>query len=758
MRIKLPFLIFVFFALASGAGYAQITCGTGVPSEEWEASFAKQIETYKNASRVSETLCPDAVHIIPVVVHVIHFNQNPFVFPYIDTNQVKSQINILNLDFAGKGFNSGNVPPAFKNLVANTQIQFCLATKDFSGSVMPTRGVHPVSCAQNNWENPATPTVNLQQYFNSVIIPSTIWDPTKYLNIWVSDRPANEKLTSFGTYPAQTGLVGLPNGGPYGTQNNDGIWVWARAFGTGSNVVSPTDKGRTAVHQLGHWLGLRHIWGDGNCLSDYAQDTPPSKGPHFGCVPVPTPIDQCGAGLSPSGEMPMNFMDESEDACKYMFTNDQKVRMLTAMSQCQQRYSLGTHDLCWKDPANISAAPKANFGLTHACAKGPVFPYNNTTGCPAPGFLWSSNPPVTFTPATTVANPNIIFPAPGNYTISVVASNTVGSSTYTQLVVVSGSCGIITACQDSIEMIKRADTLTTYAAPLNNSVIDCMQAPTGNLVGTNCYGDKEFAQYFPPSTYTAVPFPQIHSVIVLFDSAGTGPRTSPASVSCKIYGGNALQGPGGLPIGAPSTTSIAAIRTSFNTYSVNYLGKVGYVVPNKKIIPYRFDLPTPVVINSPSTGFFASVEVPTFDSVKIYSDTKFNSTYDSTSWYRNSNSTWRSFKTHRGTKIHLAMIPIISCGPLVGIEERSRAFNAGVNVMPNPATGIFQLLLTMPDIQENLTISIYDAVGQRISTQLLSSVDNAALTVDLSNKPEGIYFCEVNNGSERVVKKLVVSR
>jgi hypothetical protein len=758
MRIKLPFFILVFFVLISGAGYSQNTCGTGVPSAEWEASFARQIEIYKNANKVMEKTCPEAVHIIPVVVHIVHFNHPLNTFPNIDSNQVKSQIDILNADFAGTGLNSTNVPPAFQNLVANTQIQFCLATKDHTGTAMIVRGVDRVNCTQFNWENPATATLNLQQYFNSVIIPNTIWDPTRYLNIWVSDRPATQKLNSFGTYPAQTGLVGLPSGGPYGTFNNDGIWVYVRAFGTGSNVIAPTDKGRTAVHQLGHWLGLRHIWGDGNCLSDYAQDTPPSKGPHFGCVPVPTPIDQCGTGLSPSGEMPMNFMDESDDACKYMFTHDQKTRMLTAMSQCTQRNTLGTHDLCWKDPLNVAAAPKAAFGLTFGCAKGPVFPYNTTTGCPSPAFQWNSNPPVTFSPAATVANPNIYFPASGHYTISLVASNALGASTFTQLVTVTGSCGVITSCQDSIEMIRRADTLTTYAAPLNNSVIDCMQAPTGNLVGTNCYDDKEFAQYFPPSTYTAIPFPQINSMVVLFDSAGTGPRTSGASVVCKIYGGNALQGPGSTPIGSPKITTVGAIRSSANTATVDYLGKVGYLTPNKRMIPYRFDFASPIVINNPSSGFFASIEVPTFDSVRIYSDTKFNSVYDSTSWYRNSNSTWRAFKTHRGAKIHLAMIPIISCSPLVGIEERSMVFNSSVNVMPNPASGVFQLLLTMPELQENVIISIYDAVGQRITTEQLSSVDNAALTLDLSTKPEGIYFCEVTNGSERVVKKLVISR
>src|SRR4051812_10694951 len=101
MRIKLLFLFFVFFALTGGSGYAQITCGTGVPSEEWEASFAKQIEIYKNANKVSENICPDAIHVIPVVVHVVHFNQTLNVFPNIDSNQVKAQIAILNADFAG---------------------------------------------------------------------------------------------------------------------------------------------------------------------------------------------------------------------------------------------------------------------------------------------------------------------------------------------------------------------------------------------------------------------------------------------------------------------------------------------------------------------------------------------------------------------------------------------------------------------------------------------------------------------------------
>src|SRR3954469_15779360 len=98
MRIKLPLLIFASFIFVSFSAIAQISCGTGVPSEEWEAAFQRQIEQYKNANRVQEKLCPDAVHVIPVVVHVIGWNENPGVYPSIDSSQVKTQIDILNAD------------------------------------------------------------------------------------------------------------------------------------------------------------------------------------------------------------------------------------------------------------------------------------------------------------------------------------------------------------------------------------------------------------------------------------------------------------------------------------------------------------------------------------------------------------------------------------------------------------------------------------------------------------------------------------
>ncbi len=730
-------------------------CGTGAPSQQWDAWFNKLTDDYKQKMMAGKTTT--VTHIIPVIVHVIYFNEALGTFPNIPGSQIISQIAVLNDDYAGVGLNSGNVPPYFAPLKANTGIKFCLTTKDQQDATMTSPGIERISTSANSWLSLSTPGLDVKAYMNSVIIPATIWDPNKYLNIWISDKPAGYASNGFATYPTGTGLTGL-YGGNFGTSNNDGIWCWASAFGDAGSLTSPNDKGRTATHEIGHWLGLRHTWGDGNCLSDYCNDTPTSKQAHTGCL-TSTPPDLCGTNQSPNGEMVMNFMDGTDDACMYMFTNEQNMRMQVAMSQCTNRYLLGTHNKCvpLPIPASTSSAV-ASFKLgNNQCLNSPFYPYNTSSGYPYPVYAWSASPAAIFLPNSTIPNPGITVTNPGTYTISLASTNSLSSSTYSYVINVTASCSALSPCIDTLKAIKKIDTLQAYPAPYSILVPSCISGNSGNLTGTNCYKDREFAQYFGPATYTGTPFPQVNSVIVLFDSLGThgNPGTS---ISCKVYGGNVGYGPNGL-LGT-KVESLGSI-TSYTpkVLSIGYLGKPNFSpLTASKIIPFKYDFISPVIIN-PSSGFFVAVESPVnsfFDSIRIFSNTRYNSAIDSSAWFLSYNNTWRTFRSNRGYKVQLAMIPQITCSPIVGINEAKNDFTTNVMILPNPSNGLFNLVFTLSK-QEDLSITIYNSMGQLVVASHLKNVSSNVINLDLSDKPDGIYFTEISNGQQKVVKKIVIN-
>lgn len=735
-------------------------CGAGTPPPEWDNWMNEQVKKYIENTPAGKSLA--ATRVIPVVVHVIYNNETIGNYPNVDSNQVKSQIAVLNADFAGVGLNANTVPSYFANKVHNTGIQFCLAQKDPQDQPIIPYGIDRVSAQAFSWTNPNTPNLNLRDYFNNTIIPATIWDPTKYLNIWISDKPPGYPLNGFSTYPPASGLIGV-FGGTLGTVSNDGVWIYTKAFGNtgcGSCLVAPTDKGRTATHEVAHWLGLRHIWGDGNCLSDYCSDTPPSKQAHTGCVTSTQP-DLCGVGQAPNGEMVMNFMDRTDDACMYMFTPEQGLRMQTALSQSSLRYQLGTHGKC-AEPTGTPAAPYATFSTgSIQCLQSPFTPVNNSVGFPYPTYLWSISPAASFHPNNTVTNPAITLSNMGTYTITLVATNSLSSSTATFVVNGTNTCEPTPFCMDSVKVFKTIDTLKTYKAPVNAGVGCSSTSNRGYLTGTNCYQDKEFAQYFSPLSYTSIANPQVNSVIVLFDSIGTKAANASTQIYCKVYSGNGSQGPVGfLNQQGENLGSIASAPTAT---SITYLGAQNAVpVGTNKIRPFRFDLPSPVVILPSNVGFYVSVTSPVTtamigDSINIMSNSVYNSYNDSTAWYLSNTLTWNRLKTGRGSKVRLAMIPIITCSPVNGINEIASVFNSNVNIMPNPSEGQFNFVFTLPE-QKDLTLTIYNSLGQQISATQIKQVMNDVISVDLSGQPNGIYTASISNGSEKVVRKIVVSK
>jgi hypothetical protein len=308
--------------------------------------MAQKIEEQKAMSQTG------GIIYIPVVVHVIHNGDAYGSNENITDEQVISQITVMNQDFrrmtGTPGFNSDVIG-------ADTQIEFVLAKVDPSGN--PTNGINRVNLCQASWST---------AQINSTVKTSTIWDATQYMNMW-SVNFTDSTLLGYAQFPSSSGLSGLNASG--GAANTDGVVANYTTFG--SRIIAPSgsyagtqyDEGRTMTHEVGHFLGLRHLWGDGDCtVDDFCNDTPNCSGQYYsgegtgGCV-TPT---QCG-----NVRQTQNYMDYSDDSCMNIFTVDQKARITVVMNNSPRRSTLKTST---KDLAIALFANDAEVKIENSCA------------------------------------------------------------------------------------------------------------------------------------------------------------------------------------------------------------------------------------------------------------------------------------------------------------------------------------------------------------------------------------------------------
>lgn len=249
---------------------------------------------------------------IPVVFHIIW--NDPI--ENISDNQIYSQLDILNEDFRLLNPDSLDESHPFWDFTADSEIEFCLASVDENGDA--TTGITRTQTSVLTWDDN-----------NSDDIKSTAnggqdnWDATEYLNIYVVNLDGG--TLGFATFPEDLELD------PF----MDGVVIRYEAFGdegtAGSGTFEANDGGRTATHEVGHWLNLRHIWGDDICGDDFVEDTEIAEDANYQCPDFPyNDNSTCGSG--PDGEMYMNYMDYVDDYCMNMFTIGQATRMHAALN------------------------------------------------------------------------------------------------------------------------------------------------------------------------------------------------------------------------------------------------------------------------------------------------------------------------------------------------------------------------------------------------------------------------------------------
>lgn len=253
--------------------------------EEIEAFTNRMIESGEAMRLVN------GVYEIPVVVNVLYRTAAE----NISDAQIASQITVLNQDYGATNTDLSKTPSNFTSVLSgNTNIRFVLSK------------VVRKQTTKTSWSTNDA----MKKSGSGGLSPTT---PTTSLNIWVCNLSG--------------GILGYAQF-PGGSSATDGVVIDNNAFGTTGSATAPFNKGRTATHEVGHWLNLRHIWGDATCGNDQVSDTPLHNTANYGCPAVGHKSTCSGTPV----EMTMNYMDYTDDACMYMFSAGQKTRMLATFA------------------------------------------------------------------------------------------------------------------------------------------------------------------------------------------------------------------------------------------------------------------------------------------------------------------------------------------------------------------------------------------------------------------------------------------
>jgi hypothetical protein len=395
------------------------TCATEVANATQQAELLRKNPNYNAARSVENTATTGlrtaaVTYTLPVIVHVINNGEAVGTGSNISQAQVLSQLAVLNEDYRNLNADGTLVPSVFQPLRSDMQLQFVPALRDPTGATLAEPGIDRVNRITKGWTAPPYGSSTSTAYIDGTIKPGSYWDPNRYINIWVLDLGGG--VLGYAQFPDNTaGLGGLSAQG--GSAATDGVVILYSAFGRVGTLATNYNQGRTLTHELGHWFGLRHIWGDDNntgdtCSgSDYADDTPNQAIQNYGCPSFPHV--SCANG--PSGDMFMNYMDYVNDACMQLFSASQKERMQAVMAAGTPRRSILTTSnvAC----LNLVAATANSSGA--ACIGGTVT--LAATGPAGATYLWTG--PNNFT--STQQNPtlpNLTLAMAGTYTVQVAVT------------------------------------------------------------------------------------------------------------------------------------------------------------------------------------------------------------------------------------------------------------------------------------------------------------------------------------------------
>jgi PKD repeat protein len=651
--------------------------------EEWISQVMKNNQNNSSTQKATRN--------IPIVVHVIHNGDALGTGENISDAQVMSQVDVINKDFSATNSDFGNTPAAFTSVATNMDIQFCLATEDPSGN--PTTGINRVNYGTASFGQSAAESMKA----------ATQWDPTRYFNIWV--------VRFGGDLNGVLGYAQFPNSG---AANTDGVIIGFNFFGTTGAVSAPYNKGRTATHEIGHCFGLYHIWGDdgGACggQGDLVADTPDQADENYGCPNFAT-----NTSCSNSGDMSMNYMDYSDDACMYMFTNGQKARVDAVLASAPRRASLLTSTVCG------AAAITANFtGTPTVINEGGSVTFTDNSQSPdnLNSWVWSfpGGTPNSFNGQTP---PAITYATAGQYSVTLtVGDDNAGSdaTTKTNYILVNPAG---TAICDSTVADWDWNTEGFGGSYWTQDAAACNLPLEGYVAGNNCYDDNGWASKLS-SPGAGKELVEVRYVFVQSTGTGTG--------NLKIWDAD---GAGGSP-----NTVLASAPITTGQFSANLNQFISLPI-------------TPAIdLDLTSPSFFIGYD---HDVTPLDGDTIVMGLAAGTSGnnvWANEVGGWLDLAAY-GTDSKGTVVAIV-CDKTTGVQSHTSELSSIV-AYPNPTTGIVEVMLPA----NNANVAVFNMIGEEVAN---SSTTSNMLKIDLSTQPNGVYFIKVTSNGEVTTKKILLSK
>lgn len=603
-----------------------------------------------------------AVITIPVVVHVVYNTsaQN------VSDAQIQSQLDVLNKDFRKLNTDLSLVPSTFTSLVADAEINFCLANRDPSGN--STTGILRVQTNQASFS-----TNDGVKYASSG--GSNAWPSNQYLNIWVCNMSG--------------GILGYAQF-PGGASASDGVVVGYTCFGTTGTAQAPFNKGRTATHEVGHWLNLRHIWGDATCGSDLVSDTPVHNTSNYGCPSHPR-SNSCGT----SAEMFMNYMDYVDDACMQMFSSGQKARMQALFVSGGARAGLATSPGCSGSSGGGTSTP------AYCAAAG-----SNTQ------FEWISN----------------------------VKFNTINNSS-------TGGGGYSNFTSISTLVNKG----TAYTLTLTPSFASTTY-PEYFRVYVDYNGDLDFADvgelvYTSPATSTAVTASitipttaitgNVRMRVMMKDGAITGPCESFTYGEVEDYTLSIQAGSTGTTCGTPSGLTNSTIGTTTATISWGAVtGATSYTLQFKKSTATTWTSLSTTSASYNLTGLTSSTtynwQVRTncsSGSSAYIAGTNFTTQASSTSTCTDSYETNNSFSAAKSIAANTNITALLNTSTDTDWFKFSNTSTAK------------NIRVTLSNLPADYDLRLYNSAGTLLSTS--ANGGNATEQIKYNNAPVGTYYIRV---------------
>jgi PKD repeat protein len=716
---------------------------------------------------------------IPIIVHVVNNGEAIGTGLNISQAQVQAQIDVLNEDYRKKVGTPGG--SSTNPVAADIEIEFCLSPVDENGKPMAEPGIDRYNGGKTSWT---------KEDIEASLKSTTIWNPNLFYNVWtVKFGGTSANLLGYAQFPDQSGLSGLnETGGPAST---DGVVVQYSSFGSADKgnfpvMQAPYNKGRTLSHETGHWLGLRHIWGDGDCADDFVSDTPTQQSSSSGC-----PVGRFTCGTT---NMIENYMDYTNDACMNIFTLGQKARMQAVMQLSPRRTSLLAANLC--SPA-VAAAPKTNFStdnLTCVLLGSEVNFTDLSSNFPTEWhWTFEGGDPGT----STDRNPKVHYNTPGNFKVSLWSKNSIGPSDTLTLVdyIIVSSQGL---CLNFNNFLP---AYTPSTLPLSQ-----FGTYTGYLTGHNSLKSSGVSEFFA----NACGYNFVSGVKIRFAHAYS--TAEDATVTVILWN---ARGPQHAP-------------GSVIERKVVLLKQIQEDLANNQPTTIVFDRESPVL----SKPFQVGVELTytTGDSVAIQSSANGEAT-NASSWIRNNAGTWQPYTIALGANIAMNIEPIVGMDPSVQVSaskllvypgeevvlnghgasifvwsaEDGSVQNvagpqliahpsvtttfmtigsglklcndttyttiyvrqnvtglepdplvAGISLFPNPGTGQLNVVVENT-LRSAVTIRLYSILGIEVTDPVFAqkSGDRLISTLDASTLRPGIYLVTIKLGERSVVRKWV---